>query len=180
MPMSCASRSGTVRLFLALWPTPPVRRALQGLQARWHWPQAAAVVDPARLHITLHFLGQVPQDRVDEFRAALAVPFEPHVLALAQGRATVWPGGIAVLELQAPRELQALHADLSRALQSLRWPLEERRYRPHVTFARRAQGARADPDACGELPEWQVDEGYVLVRSSPAHGYEVLHAYRPN
>lgn len=178
--MSSTSRSPTVRLFLALWPTPPVRRALQGLQARWRWPQDAAVVDPARLHITLHFLGQVPRERVDEFRAALAVPVEPHVLALAQGRATVWPGGIAVLELQAPSQLQALRADLSRALQSLRWPVEERRYRPHVTFARRAQGARVDAQDCAELPDWQIDEGYVLVRSSPAHGYEVLHAYPPN
>ena len=178
--MSSAPRSPTVRLFLALWPTPPVRRALQGLQARWHWPRDAAVVDPARLHITLHFLGQVPRERVDEFRAALAVPVEPHVLALAQGRATVWPGGIAVLELQAPPQLQALHAELSLAMQSLRWPVEERRYRPHVTFARRAQGAHVAADAGEELPDWRVDEGYVLVRSSPAHGYEVLHAYRPN
>lgn len=178
--MSSDSRPPTVRLFLALWPTPPVRRALQDLQARWQWPPAAAVVDPARLHITLHFLGQVPQERVDELRVALAVRVEPHVLALAQGRATVWPGGIAVLELQAPPELQALHADLSRALQSLGWPVEERRYRPHVTFARRAQGARVAGEACEEMPEWQVDEGYVLVRSSPAHGYEVLHAYRPD
>ncbi len=178
--MSSISRSPTVRLFLALWPTPPVRRALQGLQARWRWPQDAAVVDPARLHITLHFLGQVPRERVDEFRAALAVPVESHVLTLAQGRATVWPGGIAVLELQAPPELQALHADLSRALQSLRWPVEERRFRPHVTFARRAQAARAQADACEELPDWRVDDGYVLVRSRPTQGYEVLHAYQPN
>jgi len=178
--MSSTSRPPTVRLFLALWPTPPVRRALQGLQARWRWPEDAAVVDPARLHITLHFLGQVPRERVDEFRAALDVPFQPHVLALAQGRAMVWPGGIAVLELPAPPELQALHADLSRALRSLRWPVEERRYRPHVTFARRAQGARAEADACEDMPDWRADEGYVLVRSSPAQGYEVLHAYRGN
>ena len=178
--MSSTSRSATARLFLALWPTPAMRRALQGVQARWRWPEAAAVVDPARLHITLHFLGQVPRERVDEFRAALAVPFEPHVLVLAQGRATVWPGGIAVLELQAPPGLQLLHADLARALQSLKWPIEERRYRPHVTFARRAQGARAEADACEDLPDWKADEGYVLVRSRPAHGYEVLHAYRPD
>jgi 2'-5' RNA ligase len=174
------SPSITVRLFLALWPTAPVRQALHAMQSRWRWPEGSAVVDPARLHITLHFLGQVPPERVDEFTAGLAVPFEPHVLALAQGRATVWPGGIAVLELAAPPALQALHADLSRALQSLEWPVEERRFRPHVTFARRAQGARAAADACKDLPAWQVDDGYVLVRSRPAQGYEVLHAYRPD
>ena len=175
-----AAHASTVRLFLALWPTAPVREALRAMQARWRWPEAAAVVDAARLHITLHFLGQVPQERVDEFRAALAVPFEPHVLALAQGRATVWPGGIAVLELQAPPALQSLHEGLSRAVQSLGWPVEERRFRPHVTFARRAQGARIARDACEDLPAWRVDQGYVLVRSRPAQGYEVLHAYRPD
>lgn len=172
------TRLPTVRLFLALWPTSQVREALQALQARWRWPEGAALVDAARLHLTLHFLGPVPLERVDEFRAGLAVPLEPHVLALAQGRTTVWPGGIAVLELQAPAALQALHAALAEALRALRWPVEQRRFRPHVTFARRAQGAHAPVDGGEALPPWRVDDGYALVRSSPARGYEVLHAYR--
>lgn len=171
------SRDPTARLFLALWPPSPIRSALQAWQQQWGWPPGAALVDPQRLHLTLHFLGQVPLARLAEFREALAVPFEPHALALGEGRPHVWPGGIAVLETPAPAALLALHDSLGRALRSLHWTVEARRLRPHVTFARRAQGAQPPPAGPGDLPAWKAEEGYVLVRSVPGRGYEILHAY---
>jgi 2'-5' RNA ligase len=175
---SAATRPATARLFLALWPSPAMRQALHELQLRWRWPEGAAPVDPARLHITLHFLGQVPVARAAEFRDALSVPFEPHVIAWQDARATVWSGGIAVLEFAPPPELQRLHEALAGALRSLDWPVEERSFRPHVTFARRAQGARPPPaDALAGLPHWPADSGYVLVHSVAGRGYQVLHSY---
>ncbi|TFY99384.1 RNA 2',3'-cyclic phosphodiesterase [Ramlibacter henchirensis] len=174
-----ASTASAARLFLALWPPPRVRQALHAIQTQWLWPEGAALVDPARLHVTLHFLGQVPLARIDEFTRGLAVPCEPHVLDLAQARNTRWPGGLAVLEFDATPELARLHAALAQALRSLDCPVEARAYRPHVTFARRAFGARPPADAPATLPSWRIDDGYVLVRSVPGRGYEVLHAYRP-
>lgn len=167
----------TVRLFLALWPPERVRQALQAIQARWHWPQGAALVAAERLHVTLHFLGQVPLSRVEQFRAALAVPCEPHVLDLETAHATCWHGGLAVLELEAPPPLQRLHAALAQALRALEWPVESREFRPHITLARRASGAKPPADPPSPPPLWPVDRGYVLVRSVPARGYEVLHDY---
>jgi RNA 2',3'-cyclic 3'-phosphodiesterase len=174
---TAATRPPTARLFLALWPSPAMRQALHEFQLHWRWPQGAALVDPARLHITLHFLGQVPVARAAEFRDALSVPFEPHVIAWQDARATVWPGGIAVLEFAPPPALQRLHVALAGALRTLPWPVEERRFRPHVTFARRAQGAQPPADAVTRLPGWPADSGYVLVHSVPGRGYEVLHSY---
>ena len=167
----------SVRLFLALWPTPPVRAALQQLQQRWHWPPSAALVAPERLHVTLHFLGQVPLARLAQLRDGLDVPFEPHTLDLAQARHTLWPGGLAVLELEAPRALASLHAHLAQALRALDWPVEARPFRPHVTFSRRAFGARPPAPPLHDAPAWTVDQGYALVRSIPSQGYEVLHVY---
>jgi 2'-5' RNA ligase len=98
------------------------------------------------------------------------------VLTLSQGRATSWPGGIAVLELAAPPGLLQLHGSLADVLRTLDWPVEARPFRPHVTFARHAQGAQP-PREMPALPAWTVDQGYVLARSVPGHGYEVLQTY---
>lgn len=165
------------RLFLALWPPEPVRAALQAMQAAWHWPEGAALVPPQRLHVTLHFLGQVPLARVGEFAAALDVAFEPHTIDLARARPVLWPGGLAVLQLQAPPELARLHGALGRELRALDWPVEPRAFTPHVTFSRRAWGARPPAEPVSDLPEWQVHEGYALVHSVPSRDYEVLHVY---
>ncbi|HZY18162.1 MAG TPA: RNA 2',3'-cyclic phosphodiesterase [Ramlibacter sp.] len=169
------------RLFTAFWPPEPVRLRLVESAARWAWPAGARRTAPERLHVTLHFLGHVPSARVDDFRSGLDVPFEPFVLDLDAGRPQVWPGGIAVLELEAPAALQRLHARLAQALQRLGHPLEARRFRPHVTFARKAGGAQppAQPGGAGvwAVAGGCVEGGYALVRSIPGAGYVTLHRW---
>jgi len=165
----------TQRLFLALWPPAPVRQALLDCQAAWTWPEGAARVPAQRLHLTLHFIGAVPVARVPPVVERMAVPFEPFELELASGRSRVWPGGIAVLELDAPSALLRLHAALADALRAEGLAVEDRRYRPHVTFARRATGARI-PSMAPPI-RWAVRDGYALVRSIPGRGYETLRAY---
>ena len=174
--MADAQRAAAMRLFLALWPPPAIRHALADLQAQWQWPAGAARVQPERLHLTLHFIGSVPAEQVPSLGDALAVGFEPHVLGLERGACKVWPGGIAVLELEAAPPLLRLHAALADALGRAGLPVEKRRFRPHVTFARRATGATPPAD----LPqlEWHAADGYALVRSIPGRGYETLHAFR--
>ena len=164
------------RLFVALWPSAAERDALAARQSRWHWPARARLVPPAKLHVTLHFLGNVPVGRVAEFRDALAAPFEPHALPLHVAREGVWPGGIAVLAFDAPPALQRLHDELAGRLRSLGWPVETRRFRPHVTLARHAQGASPPASPPADL-RWEAAAGYVLARSGPSRGYELLHAY---
>jgi 2'-5' RNA ligase len=167
----------TVRLFLALWPPPPVREALAQLQSQWHWPRDARQVTVPKLHMTLHFIGAVPVAHVPRLGELLRVPFEPTALDLRHGRCRVWPGGIALVEWTAPPALLLLHARLAEALRAAGLPVEARPWRPHLTFARRAVGARPPP---GDLPalRWDIDQGYALVRSTPARSYETLRTYR--
>lgn len=172
--MSCTTP--TARLFLALWPDPDVRRDLAAMQQRWTWPPGAALVREDRLHLTLHFLGSVPVDRVPGFVQALAVDAQPMRLDLSAGSPRVWPGGVAVLELDAPPALLRLHAALADALAGLGWPVERRRFRPHVTFARRARGAQP-PDGVPAHLVWPAGPRYVLARSVPGRGYDVVHAF---
>jgi RNA 2',3'-cyclic 3'-phosphodiesterase len=161
-----------LRLFLAIWPDAAARTTLAEWQRQWQWPPRAALVKAEKLHLTLHFLGDVPAARFPDLVAGLEVPFERFELQL--GRADVWPGGIAVLRPErTPPELQRLHERLVEPLSKLELPVESRPFRAHVTLARRATGAR--PPAQGPDLSWRADEGYVLVRSVPGgSAYEVL------
>jgi 2'-5' RNA ligase len=163
------------RLFTALWPPPSLRAAIAQWQDGWAWPRQAARVKADRLHVTLHFLGDVPAARLPELVRALPVPFEPFALEL--GVAEVWPNGVAVLQpLATPARLRRLHAALGARIAGLGWPLDERPYRAHVTLARRAHGAK--PPVQGPGLRWLVADGYVLVRSLPqGAGYEVIERF---
>jgi len=166
----------TTRLFLALWPDPAVRHLLREWRDAWGWPSSASPVHPDKLHVTLHFLGNLPSERVPELVRGLAVPFTPFHLSL--GHAKLWPHGIAVLEPRSePDELLQLHANLSQALVGLGLEPEARQYRPHVTLARRAFNAVAPAD--GPPIDWDV-QGYALVQSQPGNGggYTVVQHYR--
>jgi 2'-5' RNA ligase len=163
--------TGVHRLFIALWPSEAVRSALAAAQRRWTWPAGAALVRPDKLHATLHFLGDVAQDRIDALCAAIDVASPPFEL---QPRSqAVWRGGIAVLETDAPPPLLALHTALGDALVSIGLAVEARPYRPHVTLARHAQGASPPPDPLSFA--WPV-HGHALVRSAGGD-YTVIKTY---
>lgn len=166
------AKPSTTRLFLALWPDPALRHQLLQWRDAWGWPKGAAPVHADKLHLTLHFLGGLPSERLPELLEAVAVPFEPFQLALTH--ATLWHNGIAVLEPDlTPPALAALHARLSDALVALGLQPEARRYRPHVTMARRAGGATVPQDGAPVL--WDV-RGYALVESKNGV-YTVLRSY---
>ncbi|HEU4775691.1 MAG TPA: RNA 2',3'-cyclic phosphodiesterase [Telluria sp.] len=160
------------RLFVALWPEPAVRTQLAARRDRWHWTGGATPVATNRLHLTLHFIGNLAVSRIEEVGAALQLPFTPFTLRL--GRDVLWPHGVAVLEpLQPPDALIALQRGLDERLRTLAIDTDARSYKPHVTLARRA-GATPVP-AEGDAIEWQVGH-YALMRSQPGY-YEVLRAY---
>lgn len=164
------------RLFHALWPDDEALSALRAQQALWSWPPGARPTPPGKLHITLHFLGNVPTDRVATLQQALRVAAEPFQMVLARPR--VWNGGgaTAVLEpVQVPPGLVRLHAALGQALASAGLPVEERPYRPHVTLARRTRGAR--PPADPAPIRWLADGRYLLVRTAAGGRYEPVQAF---
>lgn len=171
---SVPGSASTARLFIALWPDPAIRHALRARRDCWTWPHGASPVDAAKLHLTLHFLGAIPTERLPALQAGLALPFSPFSLSL--GIPTLWPHGIAVLEPHAePPALLQLHADLSNALVALGLTPEARPFRPHVTLARRAKHAVVPPES--EKLVWDVD-GYALVQSTPDNGgYTVLQRF---
>lgn len=165
----------TSRLFIALWPDPATRAELARRRDAWGWPRSATPVKSERLHVTLHFLGDIERERIPELADALSAPFEQFTLKISEP--VLWPHGIAVLEPSAPPvELFHLHERLARALAAEGVALDARSYRPHVTLARRASGAIV-PAAEPPL-SWHIT-GYRLMESitGPDGGYTSLCVY---
>ena len=168
-------KQDTARVFIALWPEPAVRHLLREWRDAWDWPRSASRVRTERLHITLHFLGNIERERLPQIMDGLQVPFTPFELAF--GHAELWPGGIAVLAPDAvPPAFPELHAALGAALLQLGIEPEARKYKPHVTLARRAGGVSTP--AQGPAVHWPIT-GYALMESKmgPDGGYTILRAY---
>ncbi len=164
------------RLFLALWPEPGLQAALLAYRDGWRWNTQASLVRPEKLHLTLHFIGDVPRHRLELLTKGLAVPFRPFELIF--GRPALWRHGIAVLQPETiPAGLLQLHDMLGQALQRLELPREKLEdFRPHITLARRALGAA--PPAEAPMLHWPV-LGYALVESiqKPASQYCLVRRY---
>ncbi len=166
-----------VRLFLALWPDAAVRAAIAAHVAAWSLPRGCLKYRPDDWHVTLHYIGGLAIDRIGILADAIDQPMEPFDLLLDEPRS--WPRGLAVLEAsQVPAPMQDLHRRLGAALADSGLPVERRPYRPHVTLARRAEGALAP---CGRAPVRWPARSFALVVSTgnSGHRYEVLREYRP-
>jgi 2'-5' RNA ligase len=169
-------RSHSLRLFIALWPPDETRAAIAHWQSQWTWPDKASVVPAERLHITLHFLGDVAPQQVADLKYVLKSVASPR-FQLQFGRADLWQHGIAVLRPdQLPTPLRGLQARVGLALTKIGLPVETRLWRPHVTLARRA----ADAKAPAQAPDftWQGDGGFALVQTlGGGRGYETLERF---
>ncbi len=164
----------SIRLFFALWPEAATRSAL--LDARAGVVAGARPTQPDDLHLTLVFVGDVEPTRLPCIEAAgddaALAPFE---LMLAQLES--WPR--QRLLVAAPGEPPPALFNLVSQLQQNLLPCgiqpEPRRFRPHVTLARKAPPAAPKPL---QIP-WSARE-FVLVRSGSAGrsgGYQVLRAW---
>lgn len=125
------------RIFLAIDLPEATRHALRRVR-----PRAVAGVRPVQagqMHLTLHFLGDVPGPHLPGLtRATAGIVFSPFDLGVTgvgrfppKGRASVLWAGVS----SCPPLLE-LHARLGQALEDAGFHTERRRYTPHVTLAR--------------------------------------------
>lgn len=162
---------GGQRLFFALWPDAAVRSRMQAAVEALAHDRAVRGrrVRTDRFHLTLHFLGAMPDGGLDAAldagRSIDAARFEL-VLDRAGGfsRARVAWLGCSIV----PTSLVDLHAQLQGALIARGLPVESRAYAPHVTVQRDVRGAVAE--AAIDAIAWPVD-AFVLIDSRADGGY---------
>ena len=163
----------TGRLFIALWPSESVRAGLVSWQASHEWPANARLTAAQDLHLTVHFIGAVPGERLQEIADNLSMTVPTVELDIDQ--ALMWPRGLAVLTpSRIPDALGCLHDELADRLRRLQLPVDARRYQPHVTLARHA-GASLLCSAPPAPVHWSAT-GYVLAARDGKH-YRVLRSY---
>lgn len=162
------------RLFIGLMPDADVRDALIAHQERW-FRGAGAPTRADRLHMTIHFLGEIDATREWAVRSALAgedvAPFD-----LVLRTPECWSGGVAVLRADDHPALNDLHARLSARLLHAGIASYRADFKPHVTLARGATNT-APPEAAPPVL-WTIREfALVWSRPGPPARYEVLDRY---
>ncbi|MCJ7451487.1 MAG: RNA 2',3'-cyclic phosphodiesterase [Steroidobacteraceae bacterium] len=157
------------RLFFAIWPDDATRARLAEAVREFVPAGTGRPQRPDQWHVTLEFLGDVPEPRLQGVldsaataaREAFACELEfdrlqhwkrPQVLCLAAG---LTPGPLAAL-------VQLLRAQL----RMRGFAPESRPFKPHVTLARRVR--QAPPPADGEMSAWSLHwpvSAFALVQS---------------
>jgi 2'-5' RNA ligase len=181
-----------VRLFLAINLAPVVRHAILDATA----PLRAAAsslswVDESKVHLTLKFFGEQPEDVVGPIARSLdevAGRHRPFSIRIAEVGAfpnfrrarVVWMG------IDRNPRLELLHHDVEVACEALGFELEGRPFRPHLTLARVRE--RTEEDELRKLSKaskrvaFDTEAGVEsidLMKSNQAGGgarYERLHA----
>lgn len=152
------------RLFFALWPDDSVRSHLTYIYDKNNGLSGqGSAVKPANLHMTLHFLGNIPIHKVDCFiRQANKVVGQPFELVLDhfgyfKRPRVLWLGCDGI-----PRDLKKLHIDLGQLLKPCGYTPEQRSFCPHITLRRKNNGP-TQPRNINPV-EWTVNS-FVLVKS---------------
>jgi RNA 2',3'-cyclic 3'-phosphodiesterase len=94
------------------------------------------MVKPSLVHVTLQFLGDVPEEKMEEVSRALEgvkmAPFQVRVKGLG-----AFPGkSVRVVWLGLEGPLDELHRQVEEALTTLGFEPDENKFSPHLTLAR--------------------------------------------
>jgi RNA 2',3'-cyclic 3'-phosphodiesterase len=176
-----------VRVFVAVFPPPEVREALAGAARRLPVKGNVRLTAPANVHLTLEFLGDVPEDDVGHVARALEpvreghAPFEAAISGFgafpSPGRARILWAGIG----EGSENLRALARDVEERLAPLGFEREARPYHPHLTLGR----ARGRPVALQDTEVSPPVAGFLVrqvelvesVLGEAGATYSTLEAY---
>jgi 2'-5' RNA ligase len=134
-----------MRLFVALDLDDDARVAIAALQRRvvktLGAEESVKTVDPARMHLTLAFLGQVDDPAVPPIVDALSINIDQRPFAAGFRGLGVFPprGAPRVLWLgveEGSDQIVEVQKEVARRLEGLGLVLERRPFHPHLTLAR--------------------------------------------
>jgi len=131
-----------IRCFLAIELSENLKRSLESLRSRVDLPQFdVRWVEPRNLHLTLRFLGEIPEEDIETVSEAAQKTAEAteSFSLLIQGLGAfptlgsprvVWAG------VEPAEPVVRLERKLSRELDRLNWPPPDKPFRPHLTIGR--------------------------------------------
>jgi RNA 2',3'-cyclic 3'-phosphodiesterase len=178
--MGAAAREPTRRLFFALWPDEAMRQSMAQATRKAARASGGRPMPAGNLHVTLAFLGPVPERRLPELaEVARGATETGNPLELAFDHLEYWRA--AQLLCALPAEPPAAVATLARKLQDLLaargFVPDLKPFRPHVTVARKV--VRPGPVGKMHPVVWRFTElALVESRTLPEGAlYSVVEAY---
>ena len=167
-----------IRAFIAAPLPGAIRERIQALHSELKKIENRSVrwVRPEGIHLTFHFLGDIEEAGIESLGQMISAagsgfkPFPVRVRGLGafpglKRPRVFWAG------LEAGEEIQQLHLELKQGLKELRYPVESRKFRPHLTLGRvRSPGGiseliqKIESLSESDLGEFEVRE-IVLFRS---------------
>jgi len=128
-----------MRVFIAVELPDEIRKGLEEVERdlRSH-AESAKWVAPESIHVTLKFLGEVPNKRIDGIHDALAgLSWKPFIIKVqgigffpgARSPRVIWAG------MEAPT-MARLAEELDARMERMGFEKERRAFRPHITLAR--------------------------------------------
>ncbi|MCK5663183.1 MAG: RNA 2',3'-cyclic phosphodiesterase [Thiotrichaceae bacterium] len=152
------------RLFFALWPDQLVRKQLSETYENVEdLAGQGGPLSPANLHLTLHFLGNIPLPKVDCFikqAEKIKLPcFELEINRLGYFKKPKisWLGPVSF-----PQALSQLQFSLGENIKLCGFQPESRLFQPHVTMARKIQQSVLSDQI--KPVQWKVDR-FALIKS---------------
>ncbi len=135
-----------MRVFIAIDLPNEIRKPLKELQRELRpLTHSARWVAPESIHITLKFLGEVPEKRIEQVDGAMGgLTWKPFTISVhgvgffpeARSPRVFWAG------MEAPT-MQGLTEEVDARMERLGFDKEKRPFRPHITLAR-AKDSRID------------------------------------
>jgi 2'-5' RNA ligase len=185
-------RPEKIRLFIAIFPPPPVLAALGDLQKKLKEvvpKKSVRWTEPSQVHLTLEFLGYIETNLVGEFRNAIKQTVsQTGVFTVSCKSIGCFPNShrprIIWAGLDSADSLK-LKEGLDDRLRILGHKVEERKFHPHFTLGRinhlsgaqaRRLGRKIATVESSNFGEWQVEEIKLMqskLSSAGAH-YSVL------
>ena len=165
------------RLFFALWPTDELREQIVSDTREWVERSGGAAIPPANFHVTLAFLGAVPEESLDRVRTIGAqlrsAPFE-----FALDTIESWSAArvLCLTATQPAPALLSLAARLRFSLLEQQVDSAPQEFRPHVSLAR-APSAQVHATIGPMI--WPVCEVVLVESSNAARGsqYRILEGW---
>ena len=173
-----------MRLFIGIGLPAPIAEAL-AKSAVSLIPRASATkirwTPPANMHVTLSFLGQVHEARLDVIQQALATVKAPRTTVELNGVDVFDRAGVLYANVRPAPALLALAEHVIAAMEACGFAREDRPYSPHITLARTRARLRLRSDidepafrASFEAREFRLYQSLTLPEGPR---YEVLHAF---
>ncbi len=164
----------TKRIFFALWPDHRQREQLRETINAVAKTVEGRYVDRRDWHVTLAFIGDFPEDRIDGLlERAGDIEVEPFRLTFDRLEFWARPRVASLTAAMVPDELEDLVVSLNAVLIAEGIAPENRAYRPHITVVRNARTFTTERLAQRLTTEWS---GFELVETVSEHGRSF---YRP-